>query len=204
MTTWFTSDTHFGHANIIKYCDRPFASVDAMNKAIIKNWNSVVSPDDTVYHLGDVALGDINSSLACVGALNGYKILVLGNHDRPFMEQEKKNSAEGAFQAWMDRYRMFFQDVRHWRDVTIVSVENGNREFRVSHFPYTGDHTPADRHSNERPIDVGMPLIHGHTHKPDILTFSSKATMQIHVGMDAWNYFPVAEAQVLDVADGIL
>ncbi len=206
MTTWFTSDTHFGHENIIKYCDRPFGSVDEMNKTIIRNWNSYVAPEDIVYHLGDVALGQITDSLNCVSALNGHKILVLGNHDRPFMVMEKGENDLNVskFKAWMEQYRSVFQEVRHWRDLTTVTLDNRNRQFRLSHFPYTGDHTPEDRHSSERPVDFGMPLIHGHTHKPDILTFSSQMTPQIHVGQDAWNYFPVAEEQILDVLDGVL
>jgi calcineurin-like phosphoesterase family protein len=206
MTIWFTSDTHFGHANIIKYCERPFRDTDHMDAVIVDNWNSIVSPEDTVYHLGDVALGTIDKSLANVGRLNGYKILVIGNHDRPFMALEKGESelAYAKYNEWMIRYEAVFQSVRFWRDVTTVPLDNGNREFRVSHFPYEGDHTEKVRHMSERPIDVGMPLIHGHVHTKDMLTFSARNTPQIHVGMDAWNYFPVAEAQVLDVLDGIL
>lgn len=55
--TFFTSDTHFGHANIINLCNRPFKDVNHMNNMLVENWNSVVSDDDTVFHLGDFALG---------------------------------------------------------------------------------------------------------------------------------------------------
>lgn len=55
--TFFTSDTHFGHANIINLCNRPFKDVNHMNDMLVENWNSVVSDDDTVFHLGDFALG---------------------------------------------------------------------------------------------------------------------------------------------------
>lgn len=54
---FFTSDTHFGHVNIILYCNRPFASVLEMNEQVIARWNDRVGPRDTVYHLGDFAMG---------------------------------------------------------------------------------------------------------------------------------------------------
>lgn len=56
MAIWFTSDHHFGHANIIKYTERPFNSVGHMNASMIGSWNGVVAPDDTVYYLGDFAM----------------------------------------------------------------------------------------------------------------------------------------------------
>jgi len=74
------SDTHFGHANIIKYCDRPFATLFEMDEKIIENWNSVVKTEDIVYHLGDVYFGKNNPS-NFANRLNGRKRLVLGNHD---------------------------------------------------------------------------------------------------------------------------
>ncbi len=53
MSLYFTSDTHFGHKNIIQTCNRPFASVDEMDEAMVARWNQRVGPDDTVFHLGD-------------------------------------------------------------------------------------------------------------------------------------------------------
>ena len=80
---YFTSDTHFGHANIIKHCHRPFSSVGEMDDAIIANWNKKVGPKDIVYHLGDFALvksaGDLYKY---VGRLNGHINLICGNHDK--------------------------------------------------------------------------------------------------------------------------
>ena len=54
---FFTSDTHFNHTNIIRFCNRPFKDVTHMNETIIANWNSVVGPDDIIFHLGDFCLG---------------------------------------------------------------------------------------------------------------------------------------------------
>ncbi len=81
---WFTSDTHYGHKNIIKYCGRPFDSVEEMDNAMITNWNKVVRKGDHVYHLGDVMMGqNMAERLKTLRAqLNGRITLVLGNHDR--------------------------------------------------------------------------------------------------------------------------
>lgn len=81
MSVYLISDTHFGHKNIISYCNRPFSSVEEMDKTLIKNWNSVVKKEDTVYHLGDFAFGNKEFTQKIVKQLNGYIRLVLGNHD---------------------------------------------------------------------------------------------------------------------------
>lgn len=81
MTTFFTSDTHFGHRNILQHCDRPFASVEAMDEAMIRQWNAVVGPKDTVYHLGDFSLQSASRVEYYLSRLNGTKHLIQGNHD---------------------------------------------------------------------------------------------------------------------------
>lgn len=75
---WIISDTHFNHHNIIKYCDRPFKSSQEMDEVLIQNWNSVVKPNDIVYHLGDVYFG---GNFTPRERLQGRKRLILGNHD---------------------------------------------------------------------------------------------------------------------------
>lgn len=79
--TYFISDTHFDHAKIIEYCNRPFNSVDAMNEFIIKQWNNTVNKNDIVYHLGDFAFGGKDFVTSIVSQLNGNIYLVKGNHD---------------------------------------------------------------------------------------------------------------------------
>jgi calcineurin-like phosphoesterase family protein len=81
MTIFFTSDTHFGHANIIHYCNRPFDNADEMNEAMIKVWNETVSPNDEVFHLGDVAFMPFGKLNQLLRRLNGSIHLCLGNHD---------------------------------------------------------------------------------------------------------------------------
>lgn len=196
--TWFTSDTHFGHNNIIRYSNRPFKDVDHMNAEIVRMWNEVVMPEDTVYHLGDVALGRIDDSLACVGRLNGYKILVDdGNHDRPFMS--RKNLEKELY--WRARYSEVFQ-----RLIVPGVIDLAGEGVNVSHYPYDGDgeHSRVDRYAENRLPDRGRVLIHGHTHAEyekmgdnARVSKSKNGTLMIHVGMDAWGYRPVPEEEIL-------
>lgn len=100
---WVISDTHFGHRNIIEYCNRPFKTTYLMNEAIRHNWNSVVKPEDKVYHLGDVYMGwnEQEDILHFLNSLNGKKRLILGNHDNG-----KDQILQKAFQK-IDVWRMF-------------------------------------------------------------------------------------------------
>jgi calcineurin-like phosphoesterase family protein len=81
IKTWFISDTHIGHANILKFEPyyRPFDTIEEHDQELIKRWNSVVRPQDHVYHLGDAVFGQQN--LYKLGVLNGDKRLIMGNHD---------------------------------------------------------------------------------------------------------------------------
>ena len=74
-------DCHFGHRNIIKYCNRPFDNVEEMTEGLIKNWNSVVGKNDIVYVVGDFALCGKTKIIEISKRLNGRKRLILGNHD---------------------------------------------------------------------------------------------------------------------------
>ena len=78
---WFIGDTHWGHANILKYeADyRPFKHIHEHDEALIENWNSVVKDEDTIFHLGDFCFGRKNIHIA--KRLNGKKRLIMGNHD---------------------------------------------------------------------------------------------------------------------------
>jgi len=79
---YFTADTHFGHAKIIKYCARPYDNVWEMNLSLINRWNLVVQPDDIVYHIGDFAFLPERQMRDVIECLNGRKILIRGNHDK--------------------------------------------------------------------------------------------------------------------------
>ena len=85
---FFTADLHGGHANIIKFCGRPFDNVKEMDEALIANWNARVSDKDTVYHLGDFCFGDPQRYIE---RLKGTIVFVKGSHDR---ELEKAGLAK--------------------------------------------------------------------------------------------------------------
>lgn len=84
---YFTSDTHYNHYNIINYCNRPFESVFQMNETMIDRWNRVVNNEDTVYHLGDFAMGNKIFVPQIVERLQGKIILIAGNHDSNYVKK---------------------------------------------------------------------------------------------------------------------
>ena len=96
---YFTSDLHLGHANVIRYSKRPFANVDEMNTALIKNWNATVTAEDDVYLLGDLAFMGTQRALAMLGGLKGRKHLIFGNHD---YARRNQYAASGLFEWCKD------------------------------------------------------------------------------------------------------
>ena len=86
---YFTSDLHFDHKNIIKYCDRPFASVEEMNETLIENFNKTVRQKDTCFILGDILMYDSDNARRCLERLHGHLYLVRGNHD-PFKDNDSR------------------------------------------------------------------------------------------------------------------
>lgn len=100
---YLTSDTHFNHSNVIRYSSRPFLDVKEMNETLIENWNSIITPKDEVYHLGDFGFGDEEEIIKIIKKLNGKKYLVKGNHDVRLM---KMKSFLGHF-VWIKDYYEF-------------------------------------------------------------------------------------------------
>ncbi len=184
MTRFWTSDQHFGHANIIRYCHRPFADVAEMNDVLIQRWNETVSEQDEVWVLGDVALGPITESLALVSRLGGRKLLVTGNHDRCWAGHGPKS------ERWVDVYRdAGFDEVLHgW-----VPTQLGPYEALACHLPYEGDSHDDDRFDSQRPIDEGRLLLHGHVHSRWQINGN-----QVNVGVDVWDYRPVSDQTILE------
>ena len=91
---WFTSDTHFGHENIIRYCGRPFRNAEEMNAELIRRWRETVPDDGIVFHLGDFAHGGSRLWNDILCTLTGRKYLILGNHDIKNLRQGYMNRFE--------------------------------------------------------------------------------------------------------------
>ena len=85
--TFFTSETHFNHENIIGFCNRPFKDVEQMNETLVMNWNKVIGTDDTVFHIGDFCLSGAAEWIKVLDRLNGKIYLILGNHDLRIIRQ---------------------------------------------------------------------------------------------------------------------
>ena len=79
---YFTADWHLNHINILRYCDRPFETVNAMNDEIIARINERVTNDDTLYVVGDAFMGSLQEAPGLLRRINGRKVLIKGNHDR--------------------------------------------------------------------------------------------------------------------------
>lgn len=146
MNTWFTADTHFGHANIIKYCNRPFANSVEMDKALIANWNARVGKNDLIYHVGDFCFQDFDRYF---NQLNGLKIFVKGNHDRNAWQNRDR------FYSHSDSYR---EICVNGQDITLCHY--AMRVWNKSHYGswnlYGHSHgsLPDDPHA--RAIDIGV------------------------------------------------
>lgn len=178
---FFTSDTHFGHSNIIKMCDRPFSSVEKMDETMIKNWNDKVGTDDIVFHLGDFAVGGAGVWRSTLERLNGHKILILGNHDM-------KNYREG--------YSQYFDFVTHQMQIRI-----GDRCVYLNHNPflcYGGVYREDEKkvwqlfgHVHSRPNDTGK----------DAWRLQYLFPTQYDVGVDQNNFTPLSWEEVKKIIE---
>ena len=177
-----TADHHFGHVRIGELAQRPFASVTEMDVEMVARWNAVVGPDDVVLHLGDVALGDLEASLALTATLNGRRFLVPGNHDRASPARQSKK----AIERFLPLY-----EAAGW--TVLPEIVTGTRHCHallVSHYPYRFGPPEPGRRTPHAPLFGGLQLLHGHTHARDHGAHGPDG-LQFHVGVDAHGFAPV-------------
>ena len=89
ISNYYISDLHWSHRNILAFDNRPYFTIDEMNAALIHNWNSVVTSEDSVYVLGDMSWDTKENTLNMLSKLNGKKYLIRGNHDTEFQCSNK-------------------------------------------------------------------------------------------------------------------
>lgn len=184
--TWFISDTHFNHTNIIKYCDRPFSDVNEMNEKIIRNWNERIMPNDLVFHLGDFGLFRGNKEPGSVlNRLNGHIYLIRGNHDHTDTRETFEREAEGV---WLS----YFSWVRY-ADTVCPAL--------MTHKP---QNAPAHLFFNEMTNESPHIILYGHVHEKapkgiHLLEFPDGAQrLAYHVGVDTNDFCPVEEKTIGD------
>ena len=173
---FFTSDTHFCHENIIKYCKRPFKNAEENDTELIRRWNEKVSKDGIVFHLGDVAFGDPNKVDKILEQLNGIIYLVIGNHDwRQIVNQHK----------W--RFELMTQQ---------INMKIGKRHVILNHYPMLAFSGAW------RGLDASYQLF-GHVHTSpytdeglDQARMKMLFTSQYDVGVDNNDFTPVSWKEV--------
>ena len=176
---------HYGHANVIGFCDRPFADVREMNRALIKNWNLVVTSDDEAWVLGDCFLKiGWQEAYKIMKQLNGKKYLVMGNHDK-FTRQKYLDI---GFAEVYNKNTTFYYEGHH---------------FLLSHYPYASSpeevkHAEENgyrlRYQDRRYEDKGSWLLHGHVHEK-----FKKIRRMINVGVDVWDFTPVSIDELISL-----
>lgn len=175
---FFSSDHHFWHKNILKYCERPFETIEEMNETLIRNWNERVTDDDIVFHLGDFCFGGVEKWQNIRAQLNGRIVIILGNHDRASLK------TAGA----TEKVYKLFSEVSNQ---VIVSV--GKRNIILNHSPllcYGGTH------------DNRVYQLYGHVHLRKGITDgdTSRIAMtypcQYDVGVDLNGFRPINYEEV--------
>lgn len=168
MSVFFTADTHFGHKNIITFCNRPFATVEEMDQQLVENWNEVVAPEDEVYHLGDVSLAPVSRTRKLLDQLNGTIYLIQGNHEKAAL------ACRDRF-AWIKAY--------HELSIDDPEAHRGKRHLMLFHYAmreWNGSHH-------------GTFHLYGHSHG----TLEDLPQQRsIDVGVDCHGYRPVSFAEV--------
>ena len=172
--TFFISDTHFQHKNILTFTTndgkklRDFPSIEEMDEFIVTNWNKVVRPQDKVYHLGDVAMS--HKHLPILARLNGEKILIKGNHDTGKIEQ----------------YIPYFKDIRgsHQFDGKLLT----HIPVHVSALNRWSHNIHGHLHSNV----VMKEVYHICADDPPGYTETIPDTRYINVSVELLNYVPIS------------
>ena len=159
---FLSGDHHFGHKNILRFCDRPFPDIWTHDKELIRRWNEIIPKDSITYYVGDLCFRSAKDIGYYKERLNGKIILLRGNHDKQKTLREFK-----------------------WYQTLPIII--GEFTCLLNHRPAYRKDDPDPYHDNDPGIDPDMYdfIISGHTHKPPIWRWKS-----LNVGVDLNNYYP--------------
>lgn len=150
---FFTLDSHFYHRNVLKFENRPFDTVEEMNEGLIQAWNSVVSKNDIIYHLGDMVFGGISNWKEILPRLNGKLRLIRGNHDDS--KVVKKLNQEGYF----DEYHDVGCYIKHHKQCMWLSHYPMEIGVRPRKWSISGHiHSESNTYINQINVGVDSPL----------------------------------------------
>lgn len=172
---FITSDTHFGHDKPFIWQERGFNSVEEMNEAIVRRWNEVVTPEDEVYHLGDVMLGDTRQGINYMRRLNGKIWILTGNHDTANRIQEYVNIEPRILHLGL-----------------AVILKYHKYTFYLSHYPTITSNYDIDKLLNRRVINLC-----GHSHATDPFVDWEKGLI-FHTEMDTNDCRPWLLDDIID------
>lgn len=179
------------HPQSKNYSNRPWKSIEEMDEALVERFNSKVSKEDTVYFLGDFTLGKMDLVENFLPRLNRKKFIwIAGNHDRIFKKFGSRQLKDNYFKAGVDELYLYKE----------IVLSNGTR-VGLSHLPYEppeATYHDDKRYLSKRPKDRGQILIHGHCHS---LPEQKVRTRQIDVGVDAWDWYPVSEEEIIKIIE---
>lgn len=185
---FFTSDTHFGHFNISKYCHRPFTSRSNMDKSLIENWNSVVPSDGIVIHCGDFMLPShygTTEYMKYMSKLNGKIYLLRGNHDRI----EITSNPVGYFAKLGD----IIQTPKLMSVMDIMEIDVEDNSIMACHYPMLS--YPA----NYQVFGHIHTLSDGLCHGLDCELNQKIRSTQYDVGVDQNEYKPISYRELMDI-----
>ena len=134
---YYIADMHFGHENVIRFDDRPFADTEQMDEVLIQNWNERVAADDTVYVLGDAFWKNEENSIRIMQRLQGHKHLIQGDHDRvkgklrPYWESIKQYAEVNDEHRLviLSHYPILFYKNQHYGAVMLYGHVHNTREW---------------------------------------------------------------------------
>lgn len=151
---YVTADLHFHHKNIIKYCNRPFSSLEEMHEIFIQNWNKKVAPTNIIYCLGDFSFGNEAQNKLLLKSLNGNKILIRGNHDR----------LPKVSDGWSEIYDYKETKIDHKHIIMFhFPIKTWNRKHHGSWHLHGHEHHSAPDNPLAYTMDVG---VDGHAYAP--------------------------------------